>query len=109
MTPLALAVILCVIGTLASGLFSGAETGAYRFNRTRHRLALASGRPKELSATRRLFALSNSFWRGMVFGIDGTLPTLPTLSEGVWLDFLGGSGRCLPVARAVSARRKMCS
>jgi CBS domain containing-hemolysin-like protein len=39
-----LAIILCVIGTLTSGLFSGAETGAYRFNRTRHRLALASGR-----------------------------------------------------------------
>lgn len=44
MNALVLAAVLCIVGTLASGLFSGAETGAYRFNRTRHRLALASGR-----------------------------------------------------------------
>ncbi len=39
----ALAALLILIGTLFSGLFSGAETGAYQFNRTRHRLALADG------------------------------------------------------------------
>lgn len=43
MSGVALAVVLCLVGVLASGLFSGAETGAYQFNRTRHRLALADG------------------------------------------------------------------
>lgn len=38
-----LAALLILVGTLFSGLFSGAETGAYQFNRTRHRLALAAG------------------------------------------------------------------
>jgi putative hemolysin len=44
MSGLALAAVLCVLGILLSGLFSGAETGAYQFNRTRHSLALAEGR-----------------------------------------------------------------
>lgn len=46
MSGLALASVLCVLGILLSGLFSGAETGAYQFNRTRHILALAEGRPR---------------------------------------------------------------
>lgn len=36
-------VILVLVGMLFSGFFSGAETGAYLFNRTRLRLALAEG------------------------------------------------------------------
>ena len=43
MSGLVLASVLCVLGILLSGLFSGAETGAYQFNRTRHSLALAEG------------------------------------------------------------------
>jgi CBS domain containing-hemolysin-like protein len=42
-TGLLLAILVCVVGILASGLFSGAETGAYQFNRTRLRLRLAQG------------------------------------------------------------------
>lgn len=33
----------CAVGILFCALFSGAETGAYRLNRTRHRLALDAG------------------------------------------------------------------
>ena len=43
MTPAVLAAVLVFLGILASGFFSGAETGAYQFNRTRHRLSLAEG------------------------------------------------------------------
>lgn len=49
MTPqVLLALLLCLVGTLGSGLFSGAETAAYRFNRTRHRLRLAEGSRRAL-------------------------------------------------------------
>lgn len=40
---IAWAVVCVLIGVLASALFSGAETGAYQFNRTRLRLALSEG------------------------------------------------------------------
>ena len=43
MSPLLLALLLCLVGILGSALYSGVETGAYTFNRTRHRLALAEG------------------------------------------------------------------
>ncbi len=43
MSPLTLAFILLALGFAFSALFSGAETAAYTFNRTRHRLRLAEG------------------------------------------------------------------
>ena len=43
MSDLAIVGGLCAFGVLVSGLFSGAETGAYRFSRTRHRLLLGAG------------------------------------------------------------------
>ncbi|MGE0706632.1 MAG: CNNM domain-containing protein [Planctomycetota bacterium] len=39
----ALALTLVLLGVFCSAVFSGAETGAYQFNRTRLRLALAEG------------------------------------------------------------------
>ena len=45
MTALQLIAVLIVVGFFLSALFSGAETGAYTFNRTRHRLRLAEGAP----------------------------------------------------------------
>ncbi len=41
MSLLAAALLLLALGFLFSALFSGAETGAYTFNRTRHRLRVA--------------------------------------------------------------------
>jgi magnesium and cobalt exporter, CNNM family len=37
--------IVCILGIVLSGLSSGAETGAYTLNRTRHRLKLANKEP----------------------------------------------------------------
>lgn len=41
MSLLAVAALLLALGLLCSALFSGAETGAHTFNRTRHRLRVA--------------------------------------------------------------------
>ena len=43
MSVFAVLAVLVLIGFMGSALFSGAETGAYQFNRTRHRIALAEG------------------------------------------------------------------
>ena len=38
MNELLIVIVVCSLGIVLSGLSSGAETGAYIFNRTRHRL-----------------------------------------------------------------------
>lgn len=43
MSPLWMWLALGAVGVFFSGLFSGAETAAYRYNRARHRLLLAEG------------------------------------------------------------------
>lgn len=45
-TALVAALVLCCLGSLGTGFFAGVETGAYRFNRTRHRVHLAAGEPR---------------------------------------------------------------
>ena len=87
MSPLSLAITLCVIGFVLSAIYSGAETGAYRFNRTRHRLALSQA---ERSATS-LESLVRDLTGFVVVCLIGTnlANTLVSFSATLGLESLG--------------------
>jgi len=61
-------VVFCLVGVMGSALFSGVETGAYRFNRTRHRIRVA----EERRAARLVSALTGDMTSFVIVCLIGT-------------------------------------
>ncbi|MEZ6183729.1 MAG: CNNM domain-containing protein [Planctomycetota bacterium] len=61
-------VALCGVGVMGSALFSGVETGAYRFNRTRHRIRVA----EESRAAKLVSALTGDMTSFVIVCLIGT-------------------------------------
>ncbi|MCA8922608.1 MAG: DUF21 domain-containing protein [Planctomycetes bacterium] len=59
---------LCAVGVFGSALFSGVETGAYRFNRTRHRIRVA----EESRAARLVSGLTRDMTSFVIVCLIGT-------------------------------------